>query len=101
MRSHPLNEHDSIEDALRRGGCPATQERELNPQSTTQHPAADAAVRLSARLAADGLADVSYATADSPFGTLLLAVTGRGLVRVAFPEENVDSVLEGLARRIS
>jgi methylated-DNA-[protein]-cysteine S-methyltransferase len=44
---------------------------------------------------------VSYATADSPFGPLLLATTGRGLVRVAFPEEDADSVLERLARRIS
>jgi methylated-DNA-[protein]-cysteine S-methyltransferase len=47
------------------------------------------------------LADVSYATADSPFGTLALAATRRGIVRVAFPEEDVDSMLERLARTIS
>ena len=63
--------------------------------------AADAAQRLTARIAAEGLADVSYAPADSPFGTLLLAATSRGLVRLAFPEEDVDSVLEVLARRVS
>ena len=34
-----------------------------------------AARRLSARIAAEGLADVSYAPVDSPFGTLLLAAT--------------------------
>jgi methylated-DNA-[protein]-cysteine S-methyltransferase len=101
MSSHPLNQHDTIEDALRRGGWPASEESDGKAESMIQRRAADAAVRVSARLAADGLADVSYATADSPFGMLLLAVTGRGLVRVAFPEENVDSVLEGLARRIS
>jgi methylated-DNA-[protein]-cysteine S-methyltransferase len=101
MSSQPLNEHDTIEDALRRGGWPAAGKSDEEAESMTDRQATDAAVRLSARLAADGLADVSYATADSPFGTLLLAVTGRGLVRVAFPEENVDSVLEGLARRIS
>jgi methylated-DNA-[protein]-cysteine S-methyltransferase len=52
-------------------------------------------------MGAEGLADVSYATAESPFGTLLVAATGRGLVRVAFPEEDVDSVLERLARGVS
>jgi methylated-DNA-[protein]-cysteine S-methyltransferase len=101
MSSHTMNEHDTIEDALRRGGWPASGKRDEDAESMSGRQATDAAVRLSARLAADGLADVSYATADSPFGTLLLAVTARGLVRVAFPEENVDSVLEGLARRIS
>jgi methylated-DNA-[protein]-cysteine S-methyltransferase len=44
---------------------------------------------------------VSYAPADSPFGPLLLAATRRGLVRLAFPEEDIDSVLERLARKIS
>jgi methylated-DNA-[protein]-cysteine S-methyltransferase len=63
--------------------------------------AADAARRLNARVAAEGLADVSYAPADSPFGPLLLAATRRGLVRLAFPEEDIDSVLELLARKIS
>jgi methylated-DNA-[protein]-cysteine S-methyltransferase len=52
-------------------------------------------------MAAEGLADVSYAPADSPFGPLLLAATRRGLVRLAFPEEDIDSVLERLARKIS
>ncbi len=63
--------------------------------------AAQAAERLRARIAGEGLADVSYTPVDSPFGTLLAAATERGLVRLAFPEEAVDSVLEGLARRIS
>jgi methylated-DNA-[protein]-cysteine S-methyltransferase len=63
--------------------------------------AAAAARRLNARVAAEGLADVSYAPADSPFGPLLLAATRRGLVRLAFPEEDIDSVLERLAHKIS
>jgi methylated-DNA-[protein]-cysteine S-methyltransferase len=67
----------------------------------TSAEAASAAARVSARLAAEGLADVSYAPVDSPFGPLLLAVTKRGLVRLAFPEEHPDSVLERLAGRIS
>jgi methylated-DNA-[protein]-cysteine S-methyltransferase len=63
--------------------------------------AGEAARRVSDRAADEGLADVSYAPVDSPFGTLLLAATKRGLVRVAFPEEDTDSVLERLARRLS
>jgi methylated-DNA-[protein]-cysteine S-methyltransferase len=60
-----------------------------------------AAERLSARVAAEGLAQISYAPVDSPFGRLLLAATDEGLVRLAFPEEDPDGVLAGLARRIS
>jgi methylated-DNA-[protein]-cysteine S-methyltransferase len=63
--------------------------------------AAEAARLVSARAAAEGLADISYAPVDSPFGTLHAAVTKRGLVRLAFPEESVDTVLERLARRLS
>jgi methylated-DNA-[protein]-cysteine S-methyltransferase len=99
MSSQPLNERDPIEQALRRGAWPVSSDE--NAESMSGRQAASAARRLSAHLAAEGLADVSYATADSPFGPLLLATTGRGLVRVAFPEEDADSVLERLARRIS
>jgi len=60
--------------------------------------AARAATRMADRAASEGLADVSYSTVDSPLGTLLAASTKRGLVRLAFPEESVDSVLERLAR---
>jgi methylated-DNA-[protein]-cysteine S-methyltransferase len=63
--------------------------------------AAQAARRFSERAAAEGLADVAYAPVESPFGELLLAATGRGLLRVAFPEEDVDSVLERISRRLS
>ena len=101
MSNRKLNELDSIEDALRRGAPPDVERSAARPRSAGARQASDAARRLSARVAAEGLADVSYTTADSPFGTLLLAATRRGLVRVAFPEEEVDSVLERLARRVS
>jgi methylated-DNA-[protein]-cysteine S-methyltransferase len=101
MTSEKINEPETIEDALRRGGPSGPETSAEGADSITERRAASAAQRLSARLAADGLADVSYATADSPFGPLLLATTPRGLVRVAFPEEDADSVLERLARRIS
>jgi methylated-DNA-[protein]-cysteine S-methyltransferase len=38
---------------------------------------------------------------DSPVGELLVAVTDRGLVRVAFASEPGDEVLEELAARVS
>jgi methylated-DNA-[protein]-cysteine S-methyltransferase len=67
----------------------------------TREQAAAAARRLTKRIVADGLADVSYAPVDSPFGTLHAATTRRGLVRLAFPEEPLDTVLDRLARRLS
>jgi methylated-DNA-[protein]-cysteine S-methyltransferase len=61
--------------------------------------------RLHARLVADaeraGVLDVAYRTLDTPVGTLLLAATGQGLVRVAFAREDHDLVLRQLADRVS
>ena len=52
--------------------------------------------------AAAGLIDVAYATIDSPVGTLLLASTPRGLVRLAYLDNtDEESVLTDLAARIS
>lgn len=48
-----------------------------------------------------GLVDVGYAAVDSPVGRLLVATTGKGLVRVAFAEEAVDEVLDELASALS
>ncbi len=45
----------------------------------------------------EGLLDVAYRTVGSPVGTLLLAATPRGLVRVAYDIEGHDRVLEMLA----
>jgi methylated-DNA-[protein]-cysteine S-methyltransferase len=56
---------------------------------------------LLGRVHAQRLADVTYTTADSPFGPLLLAASRRGLLRLAFPEERVDGVLERVAQRFS
>ena len=57
--------------------------------------------RLAARATEEGLVDVAYTTVDSPVGSLLLAATSRGLVRVGFPTEDPDDVLEQLADRLS
>lgn len=65
----------------------------------------DTMSRLQARLAADaeaaGILDVAYRTVDSPVGTLLLAATGQGLVRVAYTSEDHDRVLGQLAAKVS
>jgi methylated-DNA-[protein]-cysteine S-methyltransferase len=56
---------------------------------------------LRERAAAEGLLDVAYATADSPFGTLMLAKTPRGMVRLGLPGEDTEAMLADLAGRIS
>jgi methylated-DNA-[protein]-cysteine S-methyltransferase len=61
-----------------------------------------AAERAAATAQAAGLVDVSYAIEPSPLGDLVLAVTPRGLIRVAYgADERAGAVLEELARRIS
>ena len=57
--------------------------------------------RLAIAAERDGVLDVAYRTIDSPVGTLLLASTDQGLVRVAYESENHDTVLQNLADRIS
>ncbi|HWW67516.1 MAG TPA: methylated-DNA--[protein]-cysteine S-methyltransferase [Solirubrobacterales bacterium] len=57
--------------------------------------------RFADRASEEGLLDVAYATADSPFGPLLLAVTPRGLVRVGLPNQDADELLVDLAERVS
>jgi methylated-DNA-[protein]-cysteine S-methyltransferase len=49
----------------------------------------------------EGLLDVAYTEIDSPVGKLLLATTRRGLVKVSFPIQPLDEVLERLANEIS
>ncbi|GII59332.1 methylated-DNA--protein-cysteine methyltransferase [Planotetraspora thailandica] len=49
----------------------------------------------------DDLLDVAYTTIDSPVGTLLLAATPKGLLRVAYDSEDHDLVLDTLGHKIS
>ena len=56
---------------------------------------------LAERAGADGLLDVAYATTDSPLGTVVVAATPRGLVRVALPNEDLDDVLTRIAADLS
>ena len=73
--------------------------------TNTASPDADHLRVLHARLTTaaerDGVLDVAYRTIDSPVGTLLIAGTNEGLVRIAYESENHDTVLQTLADRIS
>jgi methylated-DNA-[protein]-cysteine S-methyltransferase len=63
--------------------------------------AAAASARLAEAAAEAGLLDVAYGFADSPFGPLLVAVSPRGLVRVAYPDRDVQEELERLSSEVS
>jgi methylated-DNA-[protein]-cysteine S-methyltransferase len=57
---------------------------------------------LTPAAAAAGLLDVAYARTDSPLGTLLLAATPAGLVRISYLDfDGEETVLEDIAARIS
>ena len=57
--------------------------------------------RLVATAQHDGVLDIAYRILDSPVGSLLVAATDRGLVRVAYAREDHDAVLQQLAGKIS
>lgn len=46
-------------------------------------------------------ADVAYADVESPLGPLRLVATERGLLRVAYPCNDLDAVLDVVARKVS
>jgi methylated-DNA-[protein]-cysteine S-methyltransferase len=73
----------------------------MNAMQTESETLTRLHARLESDAARDNLLDVSYRTIDSPLGTLLLASTERGLVRVAYAIENHDRVLDTLAAKVS
>ncbi len=56
---------------------------------------------LAQRATEAGLADVAYGWLDSPLGKLIVAVTPRGLVRIAYEREAELDVLQELAEGVS
>jgi methylated-DNA-[protein]-cysteine S-methyltransferase len=79
-----------------------TIEQLLRGPANVADDAARATSRAVAAARARGLADVSYAFEPSPVGDLLVAVTPRGLIRIAYnAEESHDAVLAELASRVS
>lgn len=57
--------------------------------------------RLAERAEREGLLDVAYTTLETRVGSLLLAATEEGLVRVAYEVQDHDAVLADLAERVS
>lgn len=77
----------------------------IGPLDAVAAPDDAAMVRLRADLAgradAAELLDVAYQQVDSPLGSLLLAATTTGVVRIAFGGEGHDAVLDELAVTVS
>ena len=77
-------------------------ERSLRDAAKLNSNGGDALAKEFLRRADDaGLLDVAYTEIDSPVGKMLLATTRRGLVKVSFPIQPLDEVLERLANEIS
>lgn len=57
--------------------------------------------RLVAAADREGILDIAYRTIDSPVGSLLLAATEEGLVRIAFEVQDHDAALASLATEVS
>ena len=57
--------------------------------------------RLADSAAAQGVLDVAYGTLDTPVGSLLLAATEKGLVRVAYQVQGHERALYSLAALVS
>jgi methylated-DNA-[protein]-cysteine S-methyltransferase len=83
-----ITNHDLIRDLTRSADAPRGQLAGLH-------------ARLAAAAQRDGILDVAYRVIDTPVGSLLVAATETGLVRVAYASENHDAVLQSLADRIS
>jgi len=80
----------ALEDALRRSAPHAGEDE-----------AVGAAAALAERADDAGVLDVAYGTLDTPLGEMLVATTGRGLVRIGLPNADVDRVLERVASEVS
>jgi methylated-DNA-[protein]-cysteine S-methyltransferase len=56
------------------------------------------ASRLATEAEREDLVEVAWTMADAPIGRLLLATTGDGLIRVGYPNQDTEALLEQLAR---
>lgn len=75
----------------------------LPPPDLRPGETAALAARTAARAADEGIAEVVYATVDSPAGRLVAVATPRGLARLAYELENggLDSILDEAALKLS
>jgi methylated-DNA-[protein]-cysteine S-methyltransferase len=67
----------------------------------TSEEAEAAARRLAERADREGLAEVAYATFDSPLGAGLVATTSRGVLRVMLPNDEPERVLEQISTEVT
>jgi len=75
--------------------------RRLVTVKDAERSAVVASATLEATARDSGLLDVGIATLGSPLGDLLIAVTPKGLVRIAYPDEDNDDVIRELATHLS
>ncbi len=76
----------------------------IDSQSLTRLLAGDAeaaADRFKQRVDREDLADIAYASFDSPFGTGQIAATRRGVVAINLPSHREDAFLQELAAGLS
>jgi methylated-DNA-[protein]-cysteine S-methyltransferase len=75
----------------------------LPPPELHPREAAALAARTAVRAADEDIAEVAYATVDSPVGRLVAVATPRGLARLAYELENggLDEILDDVALRLS
>jgi methylated-DNA-[protein]-cysteine S-methyltransferase len=75
----------------------------LPPPDLRPGEAAALAARTAARAAHEGIAEVVYATVDSPAGRLVAIATPRGLARLAYELDNggLDTILDAAALKLS
>jgi methylated-DNA-[protein]-cysteine S-methyltransferase len=85
---------DNVKDMEKRLGRAA--------RADVSEAAARATGALAERAAHEHLLDVAYTTLDSPVGTVLVAATRRGIVRISFGEGyDEEAVLADLCTRVS
>lgn len=73
----------------------------LGPTQIDDETLAHLHEKLVAMAEQERLLDIAYRTFDTPVGTLLVAATDEGLLRVAYEREDHDAVLAKLAERVS
>jgi methylated-DNA-[protein]-cysteine S-methyltransferase len=71
------------------------------PPTSAPFDVRTATIALAQRAAEAGLVDVAYGSLDSPLGKLIVAVTPRGVVRIAYESELEEGVLQELAEGVS
>ncbi|MGH2539296.1 MAG: methylated-DNA--[protein]-cysteine S-methyltransferase [Actinomycetota bacterium] len=91
MKQNDLHPNDLQPNDLKR----------LSPVRNAIDAARRASSPLEGRAAAEGLLDVALARMDSPIGELLVAVTPKGLVAIAFDDDHRERVITRLAREVS